>query len=750
MQLRHAVPILCVAALAAACADDGPSAGVATPSPGTATGTPNAPNTTRTTGARTGGPAGFLRLAPFADCAEFLAHIHAEAADRVGPYGLDGHGGYWPLDDVDFAMEAAATDAPAATMAASMPDGESGAGSYTGTNVQEAGIDEADLIKTDGERIVAIADGTLYVVDPGLPGANVTGRVRFNHHAAELMLAGDRAFTFGTSWNDTGQQLATEITEISLADPTAPTVVATVTIDGSYLSSRLIGNRLRVAVSSAPDQMPFVVPGSPAGEQLAEQTNQRAIFESQLADWTPEYELNVAGEVVAGGPLTDCTNLHRPATFSGFDVLSVLDIDVAPGGEQGDASALATTFASGSRPGSVAVLGAGSTVYSSATRMYLATTRWVDERGNQTGWWSTEATTAVHAFAIDPVEPTRYVASGEVDGTLLSQFSLDEHDGNLRIVVTDHSANGATETRLAVFTEHGDELTEVGSVGGIGRGEQLYSARLIGDVGFAVTFRQIDPFYVLDLSDPTNPRVAGELKIPGMSTYLHPLGDVTETGLVLGIGQDSTDEGMPTGLKLSVFDVSDPANPTEIDKWVLPGGHSAAEYDHRAFQIVGDLAIVPIEFPTPGAQLLRVGADGVSEVGLIEHLSDDVETRSDCRLLTADDFPTEDSTFFWEVRSGGRVQVCGPNDNGGWDGSCGQWYPGDLVHAFFSTEAYDEAVARLGLGDDDRIEICYPNEWVPGIQRSLVIDEAIWTFSTARLQANAVDGLDVLAELALL
>lgn len=752
MTPSRAVPILLAVALAGSCSGDAPAptADAGTAAPGTAP-----QSTGQRTGQRSTGAHGQLRLAPFADCAAFLDHVRNEALERVGPYGFDGReGGGWPWPP-GVPMAAAdgvpGTEAPAATIAASEMDGDAASdGGFTGTNVQEAGIDEADLVKTDGERIAVIANGRFHLVDPTLPDARVTGSLDLNDDLAmsDLFLAGDRAVLFGMRWDEADGRASTVVTEVTLADPAAPEVVAELTVAGSYLSSRLIGTRLRLAVSSAPEQIPFVVPGGPAGEELAEQTNRQAILDSQLADWTPEYQLEVIGGEPASGPLVDCASLHQPAAFSGFDVLSVLDVDLS-----GPDSALAAAFGRGGPGAGVAVLGSGSTVYSSANRMYLATTRWAGETGGQ-GDEPWAPATALHSFAIDPAGPTRYVASGEVEGTLLSQFSLDEHDGNLRVIVTTADQSGQSESRLTVLAEQADELVEIGSVGGLGHGEQLYSARLLDDLGFAVTFRQVDPFYVLDLADPTNPQMVGELKIPGMSTYLHPFGDVAETGLVLGLGQDGTDGGQLTGVKLSVFDVADPANPTEVAKWTLPGGSSIAEYDHRAFQIVGDIVIVPIQYPTPGAQVLRVSADGITELGFVEHLrGPDTPAGSDCRQLDADDLAQENSSFFWDVRNGAVVQVCGPNDAGGWAGtdmSCWSVGTADLPGMFWETGAYDVFVEQVGLGDDDRLEVCYPGgPMQPVIERSFVIGDVLWTFSTDRLQANSLADLTVVAEVPL-
>ena len=132
---------------------------------------------------------------------------------------------------------------------------------------------------------------------------------------------------------------------------------------------------------------------------------------------------------------------------------------------------------------------------------------------------------------------------------------------------------------MSILTENDGVLEVVGAVGGLGKGERIFSVRFIGEVGYVVTFRQTDPLYTLNLADPTNPIVEGELKILGYSAYLHPLGD----GLILGVGQDATEEGRTLGAQLSVFDVADPGNPKRVHQYTMPGASSDVEFDHRAF-----------------------------------------------------------------------------------------------------------------------------------------------------------------------
>ncbi|MGH9039627.1 MAG: beta-propeller domain-containing protein, partial [Acidimicrobiia bacterium] len=175
---------------------------------------------------------------------------------------------------------------------------------------------------------------------------------------------------------------------------------------------------------------------------------------------------------------------------------------------------------------------------------------------------------------------------------------------------------------LFVLEDRAGALETVGAVGGLGRGEQIYAVRFMGPVGYVGTFRQTDPLYTLDLSDPAAPRVVGELKIPGYSAYLHPVGE----GLLLGVGQDATDTGRRTGAQVSLFDVSDPAQPRRLDQVDLGQGSSAAEFDHHAFlwwEPKG-LAVIPLQTYDPEYASVAVGLSvvpgrGLGEAGRVTH-----------------------------------------------------------------------------------------------------------------------------------
>lgn len=181
---------------------------------------------------------------------------------------------------------------------------------------------------------------------------------------------------------------------------------------------------------------------------------------------------------------------------------------------------------------------------------------------------STDSTsTTIYRMGLDGLLVTAE-ARGSVPGYLLNQFSLDEQDGMLRVATTFSWEN----QRNAVYVLD-TNLTIIGALEDLAPGERVYSCRFSGDTLYLVTFRQVDPLFVIDLSDPTAPAVQGELKIPGFSSYLHPIGD----GLLVGIGMENS------SLKLSLFDVADPYQPIELDSLLVPGwSHSQALWDHKA------------------------------------------------------------------------------------------------------------------------------------------------------------------------
>ena len=695
------------------------------------------------------------RLVPFDDCASLLEHIKAEAAERVGPYGLDGTGYPIWLEGGVMRGEIGVLDSgPAIAIEesvqfdASSSDSSSGTIDFTGTNVQELGVDEPDIIKTDGERIVTFSDGVLSLIAVNDGNGSLTDQLIIGEdfYGYELFLHDDRAFLFANGGGYSTFEAVTEmsrgnfyepqtqIVEVNLSDPFDMKVESQMKISGNYLSARLVGSSIRMAVNSAPNQLEWVYPSNPASEERATRFNRELIQETTLEDWVPSFQLTT-GDSVETGDLVPCDKLHKPNAFSGFDVLSVLSFDIDSGLTSGDG---------------VAVLASGQTVYSSLDRFYIATTKWADVGVSDDDFeiWTDSYTTDIHSFSITVSDPAEYVASGSVDGSLLNQFSLDEHAGYLRIVTTTGSPwneQNLSESQLIVMEEQGNVLVQVGQVGGLGKGEALYSVRLLDDIGFAVTFRQIDPFYVLDLSDPTNPEVVGELKIPGFSTYLHPV----DQNIVLGIGQNANDQGRVLGLKVSSFDVSAPENPIETSTWILNDANSFAEYDHRAFQIKDRLAVLPVQnwsnAEKNGAVLLNISTDGqIEEVGFVTHAVTDAEKKTDCEILDTDILIGTNLEFLaeeeWSDGNGPHIQVCESSDIGGYGSDYCDIIPVEQLDDYFGAIA-EELVEIIGAKPTDRLEQCWPSDirWDLQIQRSLFIGDALWTMSVRRLQSNDVD-----------
>ncbi len=546
------------------------------------------------------------RLVAFGTCGQLLGHVKSQAGRFVGPYGFGARGG----------IELGAPAAPA--RAAAPQEGVD----YSGTNVQEEGVDEPDLVKTNGETLFSVAKGWLNSVDVRERRPRLLDSLKLQEGLThELLLHGDRLLVLsrGGFWIEPLPALAARImqpapaqsvlAEIDVSNPKRLRLVRTLTLDGSYVAARLVGGKVRiVAASQVPVKLPFVRPKGSTAQAAAEATkrNRTVIASSRVTAWLPSYRVKRPGRpATKARALVQCRHVKRPAAFSGLGMLTVLTVDLAKGLEPTD---------------SLAVMTDGRIVYASPESLYVATERW-DQRPSPDAPTQERngVTTAIHKFDISSPLRTQYRGSGTVSGNLLSQWSLSEHRGVLRVVSTETpawwGAGRESESFLTTLRAKDGALVQAGRIGELGKGERVYAVRFVGDVGYVVTFRQIDPLYTVDLSVPERPRVLGELKIPGYSAYLHPIGE----DLLLGIGQDADEQGRPLGTQLSVFDVSNLRRPTRLHTAALGPGWSEAESNHHAFLFWPrtGLVVIPFEQRALG---FRVGRTrGIDAAGRIEH-----------------------------------------------------------------------------------------------------------------------------------
>ncbi len=824
MKRTTLIPTILSAALLAvsACSADTPDGGEAAVDETDGTG-----GSAGTTPTRVDDPDRLAKVAlrQFDECGAFLEYVHTEGAERVGAYGFDNQQYWLGIDDVAV-MEMASTEAvesegggsdrdvaddaaavPAETAPAGGTDDAAagdGGTDFSTTNVQVEGVDEPDIVKTDGTRILALSEnGVLHYVDIDDEGAAGTkrGSVSISDAAGpggyfsgqEILVSGDRAFVITrgergfpgpvpmpveevfvddvapeqtTTVVDDGDAEAqfadddlvvvdpiptepfpgpgpsfgptTTVVEVDLSNPDDLRIAGSLTLDGNYISARSIGDTARIAVTTPPTQLGFLHPSSPNAEESAAEANRQLVRNTTVEDWIPGFSLTSADGSQSSGALVDCSSIHAPAEFAGFDMLSVVTLPM----DESLAAPAATT----------SIMATGDTVYASQDRMYISTNEWVqptlDEQ--ERGVWEENYQTGIHRFTLPTDGAAVYDASGTVDGHLLNQFSMHDRDGTFFVATTMGTpwSSRQSESQIVAMQPNGEVLEQIGQVGGLGRGEQIFSVRYVDDTAYVVTFRQTDPFYVVDLSSPTDMVVRGELKIPGVSNYLHPISDT----LVLGVGQDATDQGRQTGSKVSLFDVSDPGDPREVDVWTLPGATSDAEFDHRAFlwwapTSTAVLPLVSWSDQFAGAVVLNVTEDGITEQGRITQ-RDDAEQPTgvtDCRVLTADDVPglDEESELFWVFQEpGSQFQLCGSDDEGGATGYSCEVVPVNDIDDYFWTSG-EFPVDLTGV---DRIEWCWQDGGFDGyserIQRTLVIGDQLWTMSPTGLQANDLATLE--------
>jgi hypothetical protein len=364
---------------------------------------------------------------------------------------------------------------------------------------------------------------------------------------------------------------------VDIADAAAPTVVSRTTYDSSLVTARQHGNVIRLVVSTSLPELDFVEPGLLRGQQRALERNQDIVRASTIDDWLP-HVTTVGADGSTTESLVDCADVAIPAVNAGLGTVAVVGFDVD------DPAARSST----------AVTTPSETVYVSADHLYLASGAyrmgweeccWDGVRGGpMIAGGGDEGMTYLYDFDLDGITAT-YAASGRVDGWIANRWSMDEHDAVLRVAVGPTTRTGNFNS-IVTFSREGSHLAEAGRVDKLGVGEQIQSVRWFDDLAVVVTFRQTDPFYAVDLSDPFDPELLGLLKVPGFSSYLHPI----DGDLMIGMGSAASPEtGMVSGAKAALYDVSDLTAPRQLDSVEYPGGTTAqAGQDPRQFTWLPD------------------------------------------------------------------------------------------------------------------------------------------------------------------
>jgi uncharacterized secreted protein with C-terminal beta-propeller domain len=467
---------------------------------------------------------------------------------------------------------------------------------YSSTNIQVAGVDEADIVKTDGDYIYLTRLDTVYIIKAyPVEEAELIAKIRLGDQVGDLFIAGDKLVVFVNSY---GMMVAgvkggiyrpysakTEVYFYDVSDKMNPVLERTYETEGSYIATRMIGN--------------FVYIVSQKGAWL---------YDGVLE--LPAYTENGRVCQVAAPSI-----YYYNGTDNSYAYTTIASVNTQD-----------STFPIQSK---TFLLGSSSTVYCSAENLYLTTSGYSE--------------TGVHKIRLDNGS-IEGVADGTVPGWLLNQFSMDESNGYFRVATTTGYTWGEVSSKNNVYVLD-SEMKVVGRLEDLAPGEQIYSARFMGDRLYLVTFKKVDPLFVIDLSEPTAPRVLGKLKIPGYSNYLH----LYDENHVIGLGKEAVDaEGGDfawyQGVKLSIFDVTDVGNPVEVAKVEIGdrGTDSPALYDHKAFLFSKErnLLVIPVleakvsgqyaseanaygDYVYQGAYVFDISTEGITLRGRISHLQGD-------------------------------------------------------------------------------------------------------------------------------
>ncbi len=538
-------------------------------------------------------------------------------------YVFDGGRGFLESDDW--------IAAPQASAAESLDGGSS---DYSKTNIQVEGVDEADIVKSDGEYLYIVSGNNLTIVKAYPPEeATVISKITLDGGISGIFIKQNKLAIFETDYSFytlydgigvaessstveertkdeidiapeesktiTYEPPTTSIKIYDISNKANPLLTRDYSIDGNYFSSRMVDDYVYIVV-----------------------TMYTYYTETDIA--LPRIQEKDDTEVIQATDIYYCDLSDSSYTFTTIAAININNDSQEPTHE-------------------TIVLGATSGIFVSQNNIYVTFPNYSYQEDET-------MKTAVQRIKIDKQSIT-IEATGEVPGYVLNQFSMDEHNGYFRVATTVHNWNMRTfaaeeTTRNNVYVLDMN-LNIVGKLEDLAPGEQIYSARFMGNKCYVVTFRNIDPLFVIDLSNPTTPKVLGELKVTGYSGYLHPY----DENHIIGIGKETEydakeDFAWYQGIKISLFDVSDVSNPIEIDKFEIGdrGTDSPILYDHKSllFDKEKNLLVIPVavaeidennyrdgvpdwaygEYVWQGAYVLDISLNGIDLRGRITHLDD--------------------------------------------------------------------------------------------------------------------------------
>jgi uncharacterized secreted protein with C-terminal beta-propeller domain len=510
---------------------------------------------------------------------------------------------------------------------------------YSTTNIQVAGVDEADIVKNDGKYIYIVSGKKIVIVDAyPAKDAKILSEIELNGTPGEIFVNGNKLVVFGqTEYNYVVEESMivpgpgilpprpyspeTFIKVYDISDRQNPVLKRNVSLEGNYFNSRMIGDYVYAIVNQPvyfTETEPVPLPVISSG------TKTRAIAPSEIYYFDFPDSSYIFTNVLAINTQDDSEGVNSKTFLMGYSqnmYVSTDNIYVVYNKRVSEFNFYDRIIEKAILPSSPSdIQDKINEVRNSDITQYEKMRKISEIFQNYLGTLNPEDAASIMKNAEKRMEEVQqeiakemektvvhkiyvnngnieYRTNGEVPGYVLNQFSMDEHDGYLRMATTTGSWRQTSSNHVYVLDS---DLKIVGRAEDLAAGERIYSARFIGDKGYMVTFRQVDPLFVIDLSDPSNPRVLGYLKIPGVSDYLHPY-DETH---VIGVGRDATEQGRIKGMKLSLFDVSDVENPKEVSKYYIgeSGTDSDALRDHKAFLFSKskNLLVIPVRVSEGG------------------------------------------------------------------------------------------------------------------------------------------------------